>query len=82
MQKIIDFFCQTLQERDNLQSNQVILQQELSLDQLKEFWIEDKHTLVNWIFEVKLKYSGELLFFASRNSPLLQNIFPGAGGEN
>jgi|GEM_PF-4871961 hypothetical protein len=27
MQKIIDFFCQTLQERDNLQSNQVILQQ-------------------------------------------------------
>jgi hypothetical protein len=24
----------------------------------------------------------EQLFFASRNSPLLQNIFPGAGGEN
>ena len=23
-----------------------------------------------------------ILFFASRNSPLLQNIFPGAGGEN
>jgi hypothetical protein len=23
-----------------------------------------------------------LLFFASRNSPLLQNIFPGTGGEN
>jgi len=22
------------------------------------------------------------LFFASRNSPLLQNIFPGTGGEN
>jgi hypothetical protein len=22
------------------------------------------------------------LFFASRNSPLLQNIFPSAGGEN
>ena len=24
----------------------------------------------------------EIVFFASRNSPLLQNIFPGTGGEN
>ena len=40
-------------------------------------------TYYNW----KAKYSGMTtsdlkLFFASRNSPLLQNIFPGAGGEN
>jgi hypothetical protein len=26
--------------------------------------------------------SAHRLFFASRNSPLLQNIFPGTGGEN
>ena len=29
-----------------------------------------------------LECKGIVLFFASRNSPLLQNIFPGASGEN
>jgi glutaredoxin len=28
------------------------------------------------------KITAKQVFFASRNSPLLQNIFPGAGGEN
>jgi DNA repair exonuclease SbcCD ATPase subunit len=33
-------------------------------------------------FRTVSQYYKDCLFFASRNSPLLQNIFPGTGGEN
>jgi hypothetical protein len=35
-----------------------------------------------WEFQAADDDFGEEGFFASRNSPLLQNIFPGTGGEN
>jgi len=36
------------------------------------------------LFQILMKQESirKLVFFASRNSPLLQNIFPGTGGEN
>jgi hypothetical protein len=35
-----------------------------------------------YVWVISLFAKMHYVFFASRNSPLLQNIFPGAGGEN
>lgn len=41
-------------------NNQIEIEQILNKEQLKELWFGDKHTLVDWTFEIRIKYSGEI----------------------
>ncbi len=41
-------------------NNQIVLEQVLNLAQLDELWVEGKHTLARWVFEIKIQYNGEI----------------------